>query len=174
MKRLTGIVVMVVLAAGSVSAYGGGGFFQGHYVFVPEYSNVELEAEVAGGYGYGADRDGSRHGGFGLVVHDTGADALIGAFGGVISGSQLRAGPLTLSLNLWSGIGFVNPEIVAGSPGVGYFLEADAEAGFALLPWLQFSVYGGMQALGSFDARTLISGARYSPVVGSRLTWGGF
>ena len=52
--------------------------------------------------------------------------------------------------------------------------EADLEAGFAVLPWFQLSVYGGMQVIGGFDPATLLQTALYSPVVGARFTWGGF
>ncbi|HKJ84983.1 MAG TPA: hypothetical protein VKA06_02850 [Spirochaetia bacterium] len=174
MKRLALTGLLVVAMAGMASAYGGGGFFQGSYLPVPEYSNVGRTAEITGGYGYGADRHGTRRGGFGLAIHDAASNDLIGAFGGVISGSQVRTGPLTLSLNLWSGVGYVSPAVVDSPVGFGYFLEADAEAGFALLPWFQLSVYAGMQALGSFEASSIVSSARYTPVVGSRLSWGGF
>ena len=173
MKRMTAVTGLLVMVAVAASAYGGG-FFQGAYFPVQHYTNMNREAEIVGGYGYSADRDGSRHGGFGIAIHDARSDELIGAFGGVISGSQVRTGPLTLSLSLWSGIGYVNPAVVHSPVRLGYFLEADAEAGFALLPWFQLSVYAGMQAMGSFDASALISSARYTPVVGSRLSWGSF
>jgi hypothetical protein len=174
MKRTAILITLVAIVAGAAFAYGGGGFFQGSFAPVPEYTNVGVDAEIVGGFGYGASRRGARYGGFGLAVHDSTNDELLGAFGGVISGNQLRAGPLTLSLNLWSGIGYVNPKVVGSSVGVGYLVEADAEAGFALLPWFQVSVYAGMQAIGSFDPSALISSARYTPVLGSRLTWGHF
>ncbi|MFW5777249.1 MAG: hypothetical protein ACOCZB_08190 [Spirochaetota bacterium] len=174
MKRTILVMGLVIAFAGGAFAYGGGGFFQGSYIAVPDYTNIDRGAEVVGGYGYGTDRDGARHGGFGLAIHDSSNDELLGGFGGVISGSQLRAGPLTVSLNLWSGIGFVNPELVRTRSAFGYFIEADAEAGFAILPWFQLSVYAGMQAIGSFEPASIISSARYTPVVGSRFTWGGF
>lgn len=174
MKRIILVCVAATIAAGSALGYGGGGFFQGSYLPMAEYSNVDAEAEVTGGFGYGADSPGTRHGGFGMAIHDSGSGELIGGFGGLISGSQLRTGPLTLSLALWSGLGYVSPRVVDGSIGFGYLIEADLEAGFALLPWFQVSVYAGMQAIGSLDPSALISSARYSPVVGSRLSWGSF
>lgn len=174
MKRSILITGLIVLVAGFGFAYGGGGFFQGNYFSVPDYTNMNRDAEIVGGFGYGSSRDGSRHGGFGLAIHDAESEELIGAFGGVISGSQLRTGPLTLSLNLWTGVGFVNPDVVNSPVGFGYFIEADAEAGFAILPWFQVGLYAGMQAIGSVDPSNLISSARYTPVVGSRFTWGRF
>jgi hypothetical protein len=168
------ITMVMIAVVSSAFAYGGGGFFQGSYYQIPEYSNIDREAEIVGGYGYGADRDGSRYGGFGLAIHDVNSAELIGAFGGVISGRQLRTGPLTMSLNLWSGLGYVNPRVLGTPVGMGFLIEADAEAGFAVLPWLQLSVYAGVQAIGSLDPASFVSGARYTPVVGSRLTWGGF
>jgi hypothetical protein len=161
----------VVFAA---SAYGGGGFFQASQVAIPGYSNVPALAEVHGGYGYGASRGGSRYGGFGLAVEDAGSDKLIGAFGGVISGHQVRTGPFTLSVNVWSGIGYVNPDIVLVPGAVGFFAEATGEAGFAILPWMQLSVYAGYQAIGPFDPSMLFTNTLYTPVIGSRLTWGSF
>ncbi len=163
-----------MVLAGSAFAYGGGGFFRGRSIPFDRYTNLPVDVEIVGGYGYGANRCGTRHGGFGYVMHEEGTDDLIGAFGGVISGSQLTMGPLTVSLNLWTGVGYVDPHIVQSRIGVGYLLEANAEAGIAILPWFQIAVYGGMQAIGSFDARALISSARYTPVVGTRFTWGGF
>ena len=174
MKRTTIIVLLTAVVGVGAFAYGGGGFFQGDYLPVPHYSNIERDAEITGGYGYGADRRGSRYGGFGVAIHDTRNNELIGAFGGVISGSQLRTGPLTLSLNLWTGVGYVNADVIPSRYATGYLVEADAEAGFAILPWMQMSLYAGMQAIGSFDAAQLISSARYMPVIGSRLTWGSF
>ncbi len=172
MKRtilFAGLMVLVVFAA---SARGGGGIFHGAYYPVQEYSNVDRDVRVLGGYGYGADRRGTRHGGFGLVIHDEDTGELIGAFGGIISGSQLRSGPLTLSLNLWTGVGYVDPWYLGSRVELGYLAEATAEAGFRLLPWFQVSVYGGMHAVGSLDPAYLISSARYTPVLGTRLTWG--
>ncbi len=173
MKRYI-IAIGLVLVASLVFADGGGGFFRGRYFYVPEYSNVETEATVSGGFGYGAQRRGSRYGGFGLSINDAETDRMIGAFGGFISGNQIRTGPVTLSLNLWSGLGYVNPDFVESEVGVGYFAEANAEAGFAFVPWFQVSFYAGMQAIGSFDPAAFLSSARYSPVMGTRFTWGGF
>ena len=174
MKRIATVLVLMVMVAGMAAAYGGGGFFQASSVPVPDYSNTGRNADIVGGFGYGADRGGTRYGGFGLAIHDETDESLVGAFGGVISGSQLRTGPFTVSVNLWTGIGYVNPRLIRSSAGFGYFAEATGEAGFAVLPWLQLSVYGGMQAIGSLDAASIVSSARYAPVVGSRLTWGHF
>ncbi len=174
MKRHIGLLVLTVLVVSGVWARGGGGVFQGAYYPVQEYSNVDRDVRITGGYGYGVDRGGARHGGFGLVIHDTHTSELVGAFGGVMSGRQLRSGSLALSVNLWTGVGYVNSSFVSSPVGVGYLAEAAAEAGLTLLPWFQVSVYGGMQAVGSLDPAQLISSARYAPVLGTRLTWGGF
>ena len=173
MKRAIVLITMVLVAA-TAFADGGGGFFRGNYFYVPSYSNIGREAEIVGGYGYGAERRGSRYGGFGLAINDTDTEETIAAFGGFISGNQVRTGPVTLSLNLWSGIGWVNPAVVDSSVGVGYMLEANAEAGFAFVPWFQVAFYAGMQAIGPFDPAAIISSARYSPVLGTRFVWGGF
>ena len=60
---LTGILLMAVVVA--ASAYGGGGFFQGTQIAIPGYTNMDVAADVQGGYGYGVSRSGRRHGGFG-------------------------------------------------------------------------------------------------------------
>lgn len=174
MKRTIGLILLTVLVASGVSARGGGGVFQGAYYPIEDYSNVDRDVRIIGGYGYGVDRGGARHGGFGLVIHDADTSELVGAFGGVVSGRQLRSGSLTLSVNLWTGVGYVNSWFVSSPVGVGYLAEAAAEVGLALLPWFQVGVYGGMQAVGSLDPAHLISSARYAPVLGTRLTWGRF
>ncbi len=174
MKRVIGVFALMVLVISGVCARGGGGVFHGAYYLVQEYTNVDRDVRIVGGYGYGVDRGSVRHGGFGLVIHDRDTSELVGAFGGVISGRQLRTGSLTLSVNLWTGVGYVNPWVVSSPAGVGYFAEAAAEAGLTLLPWFQVGVYGGMQAIGSLDPPYLISSARYAPVLGTRLTWGRF
>ena len=173
-KRIIVTAVLMTASAFAAFAYGGGGFFQATQMSFPTYSNIGNVAEVNGGYGYGASRDGARYGGFGLAVTDPATESLMGAFGGVISGRQMRTGPFTLSLNVWGGVGYVDPSYAAVPASVGFFTEASAEAGFAILPWMQLSVYGGYQAIGPFDPALLFTGTRYAPVVGSRLTWGSF
>ena len=169
---LTGFLLVAVVVA--ASAYGGGGIFQATQMAIPGYTNMDSVAEVQGGYGYGASRGGRRHGGFGLTVSDTETGEFLGVFGGVISGWQTRTGPVTLSLNIWSGVGYASPDLIQAPAGVTFLGEANAEAGFAVLPWLQISVYGGYQAIGSFDPSTMFANTRYAPVIGSRVTWGSF
>ncbi len=173
-KRTIVVAVLMTASVFAVSAYGGGGFFQATHMTLPGYSNLSSGGEVRGGYGYGASRSGARYGGFGLVATDTGSEDVLGAFGGVISGRQMRTGPFTLSVNAWSGVGYVNPEYIAVPGNVGFFAEANLEAGFAILPWMQLSVYAGYQAMGPFDPQLLFSHTLYTPVIGSRLSWGSF
>ena len=169
---LTGIMLAAVVVM--ASAYGGGGFFQGTQMVFPGYTNMDSGAEVQGGYGYGASRSGRRRGGFGLAISDPATDEFLGAFGGVITGRQKRIGPVTLSANIWSGVGYATPELIQAPAGVAFLAEANAEAGFAVLPWLQISVYGGYQAIGAFDPSNLFANTKYAPVIGGRVTWGGF
>jgi len=169
---LTGIMLVAVVVA--ASAYGGGGFFQGTQIAIPGYTNVDVAADVQGGYGYGVSKSGRRHGGFGMYVSDAETDEFLGGFGGVISGWQMRTGPLTLGLNIWSGVGYASTELISAPAGLAFLAEANAEAGFAVLPWLQISVYGGYQAIGRFDPSTMFANTRYVPVIGGRVTWGGF
>lgn len=171
MKRL----IMTAVLIGMVSAafaYGGGGLFSGHHVAYPGYYSIDRGIEYSGGYGYGTDRDGRRSGGFGLVMNSS--EQFVGAFGGAIQGHQVRLGPVTLSANIWTGFGYLSPQI-SGSPiSFGFVAEATAEAGFAVLPWLQLSFYGGAQAIGPFDLVHLVDTVNYSPILGTRLTWGSF
>ena len=169
---LTGIMLVAVVVV--ASAYGGGGFFQGTQMAIPGYTNMNSAAEVQGGYGYGASRGGRRYGGFGLAISDQATDEFLGGFGGVITGRQMRTGPFTLSLNIWSGVGYASSEFLQAPAGVAFLAEANAEAGFAVLPWLQISVYGGYQAIGSFDPSSMFANTKYAPVAGGRVTWGGF
>lgn len=173
-KRILIAAVLVCTVMVAASAYGGGGVFQASQLILPGYTNMGSPAGVHGGYGYGASRGGRRYGGFGLAIEDQVSGEFLGGFGGVITGHQVRTGPFTLSLNIFSGIGYASPALLEVPAGVAFFAEANAEAGFAVLPWLQMSVYAGYQAIGSMDPAELFIGTRYAPVVGSRLTWGSF
>ena len=169
---LTGFMLVAVVIV--ASGYGGGGFFQATQMAFPGYTNMDSFAEVQGGYGYGASRGGRRYGGFGVAISDAETEEFLGGFGGVISGRQIRTGPFTLSLNIWSGVGYASQDLIQAPAGVAFFAEANAEAGFAVLPWLQISVYGGYQAIGSFDPSAMFANTRYAPVVGGRVSWGSF
>jgi hypothetical protein len=109
-----------------------------------------------------------------MVLVDGEIDEFLGGFGGVISGRQMRTGPITLSLNVWSGIGYASPELLQAPGGVAFLAEANGEVGFAMLPWLQISLYGGYQAIGTFDPAAMFASTRYAPVVGGRVSWGSF
>lgn len=174
MKRITATIVLLTLTVVMAFAYGGGGVFQGTQAAFPGYTNMTTSAEIHGGYGYGASRSGQRTGGFGLWLSEQNTGDFLGAFGGVISGRQLRTGPFTMSLNAWGGVGYATPELVQVPAGVAFLAEANAEVGFAVLPWLQISIYGGYQAIGPFDPATVFTDTRYVPVFGSRVTWGDF
>ena len=169
------VLVLLVVCAALATAYGGGGYFTGHYFPVRDFTNTEIEAEVSGGYGYGVSHDGSRYGGFGMVIQSSAhPDGVIGAFGGVITGHQFRGWPFTLSANLWTGVGYVNPAYVAGSEGVGFLAEVNVEAGMRILPWFQLGLYAGLQVIGGFDLPSILDTALYTPVVGARFSWGSF
>ena len=174
MKRLIVAVVFLALSGIAAFAYGGGGVFSGEQVMVEPYNNIGFPLETHGGYGYGVDRRGIRTGGFGMVVFSEDYDALAGAFGGFVTGAQQRIGPFTASINLWTGFGYINSAMIEIPGYAGFIAEANGEVGFALLPWLQLSIYAGMQALGGFDMTDLLTQVRYAPVIGSRVTWGSF
>lgn len=172
MKRITIAFVIAMVTAAAVFGYGGGGTFSGYHTPYGGWYSDDLGIEYSGGYGYGASHSGYRQGGFGVVLHTE--DSFVGAFGGSMQGHQLRFGPLTLSANLWTGFGYISSEI-SGSPiTFGYFAEATADAGLAVLPWFQMSVYAGAQAIGPFDVKRIAETVTYSPVIGARLTWGSF
>jgi hypothetical protein len=174
MKRVVVVLLLLGAIGGSAFAYGAGGFFSGEYLPADGYTNIGRQFETHGGFGYGAGRDGIRHGGFGLVITGDEFGDVAGAFGGLFTGAQYATGPFTLSINLWTGAGYINPEMFPIQDYVGYIAEGTLEAGFAPLPWFQMSAYVGMQALGSFDAAALFSDICYTPVVGTRLSWGSF
>ncbi|MEE8440736.1 MAG: hypothetical protein V3S41_03375 [Spirochaetia bacterium] len=169
---LTGLMLVAVVIV--ASAYGGGGFFQATQMAFSGYTNMDSVAEVEGGYGYGVSRGGRRYGGFGMVVSEAETQEFLGGFGGVISGRQMRTGPFTLSLNIWSGVGYASQDLIQAPAGVAFLAEANAEAGFAVLPWLQISVYGGYQAIGPFDPSAVFANTKYVPVIGARVSWGSF
>jgi hypothetical protein len=165
----------MILMVGSAALFagGGGGAFEGRFLPSDEWSNRTLDAEVGGGFGYGVDRDGSRFGGFGLVIEDERDEDLYGAFGGLISGQEVKLGPVIGSVNLWTGVGYVSPELFSGRT-FGYLAELNAEIGLALIPWMQVALYGGVQGMGSFHSPAWFSDFSYSPVVGARVVWGRF
>ncbi len=173
-KRTLFAVMMVAATAASVFAYGGGGFFQGNLLPYQELTSHGVVAETRGGFGYGVNRCGVRHGGFGIVIRNSADNELIGAFGGIISGRQVRVRPITLSANLWTGIGFIGTPVASRHSGFGYFAEATGEAGVALLPWMQVALYGGMQAMGRLDPVSIVESTMYSPVAGMRFVFGRF
>jgi hypothetical protein len=174
MRRFLVAIALVTLIGLSAFAYGGGGVFSSEQVVIEPYNNIGLQLETHGGYGYGVDRRGIRTGGFGMVVYSDDQHELAGAFGGFITGAQQRIGPFTASINLWSGVGYINPVMIDIPGYAGFIAEANAEVGFAPLPWFQLSLYAGMQAFGGFDIADILTQVRYSPVIGSRVTWGGF
>lgn len=151
---------------GFIFATGGGGIFYGNYYFDSEFSNIDLTtAEVFGGYGYGTDRDGTRNGGFGLVMSDPNDNSIHGAFGGVITGQETVIGSLIIGANLWAGFGYSH----LGASGLG---ELNGEVGLAIFPWFQIQAYGGIQYIGPF--KDFFDAGIYSPVAGVRLVWGSF
>ncbi len=141
-------------------------------------SNTTFVTSEVGGFGYGVSGGGTRTGGFGYAIYSKpGADSLAGGMGGVIVGQEVRTGPLTVSANLWTGAGAVSATVSGTQSGhVVLFAEASLELGIAVTPWMQLSGYAGMQGIADVDPHTGIGGqlARYSPILGLRLSWGSF
>ena len=174
MKRFAIAVALAFLVAVGAFAHGGGGVFSGEQLMIESYNNIGVPLVAHGGYGYGASHDGIRHGGFGMVLASDEFDTVAGAFGGIVTGAQRSIGPFMASINLWSGVGYINPDLLDIPGYAGFMAELTAEAGFAPLPWFQVSLYAGMQAFGGFDLSEFLTQVRYAPVIGSRVTWGSF
>lgn len=173
MKRATLLAAALLISTATAFAGGGGGTFVGRLLPYPELRNQDVMTSVSGGFGYGVSRDGSRVGGFGLAIEDERNEEFYGAFGGLMSGQEVKLGPVIASINLWSGVGYLAPRSI-GSGSIGYYAELSGEIGALLLPWMQTSVYGGMQITGSFSRFAWFERAAYAPVAGIRFAWGSF
>ena len=188
MKTIPALVFLTLLPFSMVSADGAGGLYYGFQYYHDEWSSQDLESRYLGGFGYGVNSRGSRMGGFGfaLLSDDPGNPGTVtGGFGGTITGREVNLGPLMLGLNVWAGVGGVKSRLdesglnEAGSDKPRGYLalygELNAEVGFALTPWFQLVVYGGIQGMGN-----LLPGSPfedllvYTPMIGGRLAWGSF
>ena len=176
--RSVGVMALLAMLVVPVSlgfAYGGaGGLTYGLQYAHPQLTNESIGLHTTGGYGYGTGRDGRRTGGFGLAIFSE-TNALMGGVGGSINGHEFVSGPLSLAVNLWTGIGGAKADL--RDPG-GYLIlfgELNAEVGLSLRPWMQLVAFGGMQGIVNLVPGTpLYSAVYYSPVWGFRIAWGAF
>jgi hypothetical protein len=162
-------VLFLLAPAALVAAGGAGGVGFGGQYFDPSLSSADIGMSTMTGFGYGSGSDGSRVGGFGAAFFSAAGD-VGGGVGGMIVGHEWNAGPVTVALTLWGGLG-------GASWGThGYMLAlgaAQAELGVWVLPWMQIVGYVGYEALGNvlpgfpFN-RALLN----TPVLGLRIAWG--
>ena len=80
-------------------------------------------------------------------------------------GKEATFGPLMFSANIWTGVGHT-------WQGVSLIADINGEIGFAVFPWMQVAVYGGMQGTTSF--MDIFDTYTYTPVFGARIVWGDF
>jgi len=176
MRRLLLITSLGAVAA-LAGATAGGGITNGVHTFVAGFSNYELQAAAYRGFGYGANRRGTRTGGFRLAIADqVDTEKLAGSFGGNLTGQELVLGPPTLAITSWTRSDGI---AATGIPGSGdYFAlfdELDLEIGLAVLPWMQIVGFAGFQVVASILPGFLLSEAiSYTPTLGLRLVWGDF
>jgi hypothetical protein len=180
MKRmvlLCAVAAFTCVPLAAVFAGGAGGVLGGHQLFDPRFASGDYQERFSGGFGYGVTHDGRRIGGFGMAIYSNGDPGrLAGGVGGLIMGQELRLGGLCLATNLWTGIGGLSVNGFGMYPGclIG-FAQLDVEAGVAVFPWFQVSVYGGMQVMGNLaPGRPFADALYYSPVIGIRTAWGAF
>ena len=170
-QTVLAVVLLALLPACIAGAGGAGGVGFGAQYFSPSISSSSLGMAYIAGFGYGVDEGGSRIGGFGMALFSAlGRSA--GGVGGMLVGHEWRGGPVVFAFNLLGGVGG------AASGGGGYMLlfgQADLELGAAVLPWMQVVLYAGYQAWGNLiPGIPFVSARLFSPVVGVRVSWGGF
>lgn len=175
-KRIVAIVV-VLAALPLAMAFAAGGVSWGAQYLLPEYpelANYDTQAEFTAVYGYGVTGFGMRNGGFVLGVHSPDESCTLeGGFIGAISGQELRVGPMTLAINLWTGIGGMRRVPCVSDGNLALFGQADLELGVRLFPGMRVVGYAGMQCIADILAYQPISSALYyTPVAGIRLAWG--
>jgi hypothetical protein len=180
MKSLkTGIfaAAMLVLPL-AVYAGGGGGLTWGEQYFASSaLSNTDLQTSTAGVYGYGVTRGSQRVGGFAMAIHTTSPmQAMDGGFVGAIAGQEMRAGPFTAALDLWTGFGGLAAIPALGTSGAfALFGELSLELGLTGIPGVMLTGYAGMQAIAAVQPdQALFGKVMYTPVIGMRLAWGSF
>ena len=204
MKKLRNIgwLLVLLLAASPAFSAGGGGV---EYIFnagsdllpfleklLP--ADARLDARTGsilgvGGFGYGVGRDGFKTGGFGIGFWDTGIDATVpavggnvqsisGGFGGILSGTQHRFGPVVFALNTRVAAGGVaakvQPESGKAYNGGSFALlaGADIELGVTFTRWMLVSGFVGVTGGVGFGSPDPVFVA--VPTIGARITWGSF
>ena len=164
-------LLLSILPACIATAGGAGGVGFGAQYFSPAISSASLGMTYIMGFGYGVDYDGSRIGGFGMALLAE-PNRSAGGVGGMLVGHEWRAGPVVFAFNLLGGVGGV------AYGGGGYMLlfgQADLELGAAVLPWMQVVAYAGYQAWGNLVPGVPFASAKlFTPVVGVRVSWGGY
>lgn len=180
MKKTSLVLAAVLLLPLAAFARGGaGGLDFGVQVYNSQISNLDLGLTNLGGYGYGVTPWGQRIGGFGRAfLNVSPGSAIAGGVGGILSGFELRAGPLVAGLTLLAGLGGMGTAPMQFPPYGGYciaFGEATVDAGLAVTPWMLLSVYAGMQAMTNLvPGRPFSAFVDYCPVAGMRISWGWF
>ena len=183
MKTITVVTIFAVFSLTMASADGAGGLYYGFQHYSGDWSSHDMGSRYLGGFGYGVNSQGSRVGGFGfaLLSDDPKTPGTItGGFGGTITGREVNLGPLMLALNVWAGIGGVKSRLNEHqfdepSRYLALYGELNAEAGFALTPWFQLIIYGGIQGMGNLLPGSPFEDVLvYTPVIGGRLAWGSF
>jgi hypothetical protein len=175
--RKTVAVVIVLVGLPLAAAFAAGGVSWGEQYLVPEYpelANYVTDAQFTAVYGYGTTGFGMRNGGFVLGVRAPGEEtSWEGGFIGAISGQELRAGPFTFAVDLWTGIGGMH--FVEGSQDGRFALfgQADIEIAFRVFPGMRVAGYAGMQGIADIVAwQPLAAAVYYTPVAGVRVAWG--
>jgi len=177
MKATIITLVMAVLPACLGFAGGAGGTFYGMPYFDQDFSNYDIPVQSVGGFGYGVNNSGLRTGGFGMGFFGGSADGgLAGGVGGFMSGQEIRFGPVTIAVNLLTGLGGLGANLADARGGyMVAFGQLDAECGFAVSPWMQISAYGGIMGMGNLlPGYPMQSLLYYTPIVGVRVAWGSF
>jgi hypothetical protein len=181
-KKLLIVTIIITLFSAPLMAKGGGGTLWGtntDWIGGENLGVSNMGMTFTGGFGYGVARGGAKIGGFGMAVHNsedsvTGDPYIAGGFGGAMLGSYGSAGRVSVAANLWLGVGGFS--IQNTGDFFGGFGQADIEVGFAVLKWFQISGYAGYAAILPLIASpsALFASAKYTPVIGIRLTWGSF
>ncbi len=175
MKKITILMIVLLVPVSVGFAYSsGGGLTYGLQYCHPELTNQDIGLHTVGGYGYGTSRSGQRFGGFGMALFSD-SNELVGGIGGNITGHEFVTWPVSLAVNLWTGVGGAKASLK--DPG-GYliiFTELNLELGIALSPWMQLVVFGAMQGVANIIPGTPFDSVLYySPAWGFRLNWGSF
>lgn len=181
MRIMKTVVIGAALLALPLSfafAGGAGGVTWSDQRTLPPLSNTGVGMSSVGGFGYGVTSAGQRTGGFGFALYSgSGTDSIAGGVGGIIVGQELRLGPITAALDLWTGLGGISATYQGVESGYCIlFGEADVELGAAVTPWMQLVLYGGIQGFADLTPGSGIGArlTRYAPVIGMRMAWGSF